>query len=83
MMKQNIIEQINPNEAKKSSLPNLAISKFQKQFLFCPFCSSEGSFNLKRMRCNKCGTIVNQAKDNKMLKISEKIKNGVSNSREV
>ena len=83
MLKQeNVIEQIDP-KVEKSSLPNLKISKFQNQFLFCPFCSSENSFNLKRMRCTKCDTIVCQAKTNKMLKMSDEIKNGVYSSRKV
>lgn len=84
MMKQeNLIKQKNLDGVKKSSLLNLTISKSQKQFLFCPFCSSEYSFNLKRMRCVKCGTIVNQAKDNTILRMSEKVKNGVPYSGEV
>jgi len=39
------------------------LAKTKNLLAFCPFCSSDESFNRNKMRCIKCGTIVTQIKD--------------------
>ncbi len=42
-------------------------AKTKNLLAFCPFCSSDESFNRNKMRCIKCGTIVTQIKDYELL----------------
>lgn len=43
------------------------LAKPKNLLAFCPFCSAEGSFNKKKMRCVECRTIVTQIKDYELL----------------
>jgi len=43
------------------------LAKTKNLLAFCPFCSSDKSFNRNKMRCIKCGTIVTQIKDYELL----------------
>ena len=43
------------------------LAKTKNILAFCPFCSSDKSFNKNNMRCIKCGTIVTQIKDYEQL----------------
>ena len=43
------------------------LAKTKNRLAFCPFCSSDESFNRNKMRCIKCGTIVTQIKDYELL----------------
>ena len=43
------------------------LAKTKNLLAFCPFCSSDESFNRNKMRCIKCGTIVTQIKDYELL----------------
>lgn len=43
--------------------------------IICPFCSSRDTFDQKKMRCKKCGTIVNQVKDYELIETRRLLKN--------
>jgi len=43
------------------------LAKTKNLLAFCPFCSSDESFNRNKMRCIKCGTIVNQIKEYELM----------------
>ncbi len=50
-------KKIDPKQIQK------ILAKTKNLLAFCPFCSSDESFNRNKMRCIKCGTIVTQIKD--------------------
>jgi len=63
-----------PNQLKSEKYKKIESEQIQKilaksknHLAFCPFCSSDESFNRNKMRCIKCGTIVTQIKDYKLM----------------
>jgi len=63
-----------PNQLKSEKYKKIESKQIQKilaksknLLAFCPFCSSDESFNRNKMRCIKCGTIVTQIKDYELM----------------
>jgi len=58
-----VLEIDNKKKITKLKKPKNSNIRFQKpQQIHCPFCSNTNSFNIKKMRCTSCQTIVNQVK---------------------